>query len=283
MLLFIFTKLYRICRRYSFKYISCYCLSISRVRIRSTSLYSNTSHVIVYQWPSFFFFGFVWIQIHLMLLFIHNGEMVPYCISNSNTSHVIVYLATGGKGVRTFSIQIHLMLLFIQWFSCNHLSGFHIQIHLMLLFITRAARKKLVWDLFKYISCYCLSLTSLILSIIPLNSNTSHVIVYHTGVFCKNLRLRIQIHLMLLFIPSYLQPFLIQYTSKTFILQYISGILPAVCAVFQILHKRSKIPLFPSLLYIHVIKRLVKFIISGSLHFPHSHYLIFLLQIHCHS
>ena len=200
MLLFIFTKLYRICRRYSFKYISCYCLSISRVRIRSTSLYSNTSHVIVYQWPSFFFFGFVWIQIHLMLLFIHNGEMVPYCISNSNTSHVIVYLATGGKGVRTFSIQIHLMLLFIQWFSCNHLSGFHIQIHLMLLFITRAARKKLVWDLFKYISCYCLSLTSLILSIIPLNSNTSHVIVYHTGVFCKNLRLRIQIHLMLLFI-----------------------------------------------------------------------------------
>ena len=92
-------------------------------------------------------------------------------------------------------------------------------------------------------------------------SNTSHVIVY----------------------PSYLQPFLIQYTSKTFILQYISGILPAVCAVFQILHKRSKIPLFPSLLYIHVIKRLVKFIISGSLHFPHSHYLIFLLQIHCHS
>ena len=114
---------------------------------------------------------------------------------------------------------------------------------------------------FKYISCYCLSAWAKNLIILNCNSNTSHVIVY----------------------PSYLQPFLIQYTSKTFILQYISGILPAVCAVFQILHKRSKIPLFQSLLYIHVIKRLVKFIISGSLHFPHSHYLIFLLQIHCHS
>ena len=75
-----------------------------------------------------------------------------------------------------------------------------IQIHLMLLFISSSSAFLRSRSLFKYISCYCLSTNENFCDKISVNSNTSHVIVYHASPQSKRRGGMIQIHLMLLFI-----------------------------------------------------------------------------------
>ena len=178
MLLFIFTKLYRICRRYSFKYISCYCLSMTVFLLLWIRMNSNTSHVIVY--PNLMHIRkrlhiFKYISCYCLspcgtlcasvsLLFKY---ISCYCLSgvfcfishftaDSNTSHVIVYR-------------------FCCWKLCvvtHHSNTSHVIVyHKRRVCSVQAAE-------FKYISCYCLSIYG--------NVRPSFI--------------RIQIHLMLLFI-----------------------------------------------------------------------------------
>ncbi len=97
------------------------------------------------------------IQIHLMLLFILFLPLFSLYLLHSNTSHVIVYRNVHKRNYNGRGIQIHLMLLFI--LLCQQPPQLH--------------------QLFKYISCYCLSVMDENLKIVGLHSNTSHVIVYH--------------------------------------------------------------------------------------------------------
>ena len=53
-----------------------------------------------------------------------------------------------------------------------------IQIHLMLLFIVPSCMFSVIYPLFKYISCYCLSQSNIYPRLFIADSNTSHVIVY---------------------------------------------------------------------------------------------------------
>ena len=82
---------------------------------------------------------------------------------NSNTSHVIVYQLSGITVIEEALIQIHLMLLFIRAAISDILSII----------------------IFKYISCYCLSLPELLSAYRFHHSNTSHVIVYRSCFFCS--------------------------------------------------------------------------------------------------
>ena len=186
----------------TFKYISCYSLSVLRFLHLLRPRDSNTSHVTLY-------------QVQELKAAIERGY--------SNTSHVTLYHCLSGQKRYSVAIQIHLMLLFInvanstskglkkfKYISCYSLSvcrrdsgGFgQIQIHLMLLFISVAENMMPFhsvhsntshvtlyrrWNmegqielLFKYISCYSLSNRLSALCLIPVNSNTSHVTLYHT-------------------------------------------------------------------------------------------------------
>ena len=91
MLLFICQEKKHPARESAFKYISCYCLSLSPCNLGVIHSYSNTSHVIVYRLRPSLTFQEIYIQIHLMLLFIvlHPISFCRYL--DSNTSHVIVY------------------------------------------------------------------------------------------------------------------------------------------------------------------------------------------------
>ena len=82
------------------------------------------------------------------------------------------------KGKPRILIQIHLMLLFIAESKSVTTCLKLIQIHLMLLFITFDLFDILSLFLFKYISCYYLSLFAISNAPQILNSNTSHVIIY---------------------------------------------------------------------------------------------------------
>ena len=113
------------------------------------------------------------IQIHLMLLFIRTCPTAEPCFHNSNTSHVIVY-----------QVLIH-----------NIRVAVSIQIHLMLLFIRPTSWTMLLEEVFKYISCYCLSVPHCL---------------FH-------LQMEIQIHLMLLFIMPKLRG-----GSEIWVFKYIS-------------------------------------------------------------
>ena len=204
-----------------FKYISCYCLSSAQRTLTAWNRYSNTSHVIVYRFRKkiqrseqhnsntshvIVYLVRIYsgripsrIQIHLMLLFIHISRRIEPNTINSNTSHVIVYPPPTLHHLSALLIQIHLMLLFILNAGIVFPAGAKIQIHLMLLFIAWPCQAGLDVDLFKYISCYCLSKLRLqsrktfyiqihlMLLFIdrstssPMpdsDSNTSHVIVY---------------------------------------------------------------------------------------------------------
>ena len=162
------------------------------------------------------------IQIHLMLLFI------LWVIQDVLQSQLFKYISCYCLSHRVpafpaaCTIQIHLMLLFIDRKYYKRYDQFVIQIHLMLLFIHKTLFYLGQCQTFKYISCYCLSITALMsLSFVTLfkyiscyclsvaryywqdkeyNSNTSHVIVYHRPNYRKRSGMRIQIHLMLLFI-----------------------------------------------------------------------------------
>ena len=72
----------------------------------------------------------------------------------------------------------------------------------MLLFIHLFSVSLLHSNPFKYISCYCLSRCKHIVRKCNPNSNTSHVIVYPSCMHIQRRERQIQIHLMLLFIPS---------------------------------------------------------------------------------
>ena len=75
-----------------------------------------------------------------------------------------------------------------------------ISIHLMLLFISKGNP---IWDefnIFQYISCYCLSSSFLTAKSICLYFNTSHVTVYQQSHTITPHGIQISIHLMLLFI-----------------------------------------------------------------------------------
>ena len=134
---------------------------------------------------------------------------------NSNTSHVIVYQDDQQRNLSPGKIQIHLMLLFI--------AGKDILL--------------CIWSIFKYISCYCLSVNALNRPA-PLQysntshvivyrhvrcpcrcyksySNTSHVIVYPPFPYQKLPEYFIQIHLMLLFIFSEFSASELQWNSNT--------------------------------------------------------------------
>ena len=82
---------------------------------------------------------------------------------NFNTSHVTVY----------------------QSFSHSIITSSHISIHLMLRFIEVAIPALDPITEFQYISCYGLSRTSLTVSLLFQNFNTSHVTVYHKAALLK--------------------------------------------------------------------------------------------------
>ena len=140
-----------------FKYISCYCLSCRTGWMTGQIFYSNTSHVIVY---------------------LYKYSCYRCRQGDSNTSHVIVYQYSvpPDNPIRYYSNTSHVIV----YRKSPSLSLFpaEIQIHLMLLFIYSIKDKHLTPDEFKYISCYCLSSTSSVSTILR----------------------KIQIHLMLLFI-----------------------------------------------------------------------------------
>ena len=158
-----------------------------------------------------------------MLLFIGLAIIVFPSKINSNTSHVIVY--------RGFVIPIAANLQF-KYISCYCLSGSPllnawestIQIHLMLLFIELEKMDNGSVKRFKYISCYCLSpsrspcpvyhlrfkyISCYCLSgSAPAGSLRNYSFKY-ISCYCLSpkpvsfgLCSRIQIHLMLLFIPN---------------------------------------------------------------------------------
>ncbi len=142
----------------SFKYISCYCLSVSRLN------------------PVLFFR----IQIHLMLLFIY--LMCRCTISGISFKYISCYCLSGFSKTRpqTVQIQIHLMLLFIshthnivilppifKYISCYCLSlPSHGQ------YITQANSNT------SHVIVYQVGVMRESSQVG--DSNTSHVIVYHT-------------------------------------------------------------------------------------------------------
>ena len=161
MLLFITVALLNFAYGDVFKYISCYCLSFA------------------FGWYPLKLF----IQIHLMLLFI-DIDGIEWCDEcHSNTSHVIVYPYPDNTDTDTDKFK---------YISCYCLSPAgdpvcHIK------------------QEFKYISCYCLSKVPGAAKYLNEDSNTSHVIVYRSPGGSFPPVSGIQIHLMLLFIPHKLR------------------------------------------------------------------------------
>ena len=96
------------------------------------------------------------VSIHLMLLFI-NVLRLWYIPSTA--------------------VSIHLMLLFI-FFSTSLANVLAVSIHLMLLFIWDSNVVRVRVRGFQYISCYSLSVNILILFLLSLCFNTSHVTLY---------------------------------------------------------------------------------------------------------
>ena len=139
-----------------FQYISCYCLSspgfnvgLSYSRFQYISCYCLSLIGVHFQRGHR-------ISIHLMLLFIISGFIIPRVKCHFNTSHVTVYLGhrvmelikdifqyiscyclslNTSSVLIPFLISIHLMLLFILLPVCSLLCMSRISIHLMLLFI----------------------------------------------------------------------------------------------------------------------------------------------------
>ena len=80
----------------------------------------------------------------------------PKTPKNSNTSHVIVYPKSPVSGQKPPKIQIHLMLLFIIKKAAGVKAGKDSNTsHVIVYLDTSGISPKT--DIFKYISCYCLS------------------------------------------------------------------------------------------------------------------------------
>ena len=157
MLLFIFFKSSTSHGESSFQYISCYCLSGRRDERVAIDI----------------------ISIHLMLLFIPNGNaFILSRIWYFNTSHVTVYRIILDRGQGVNAISIHLMLLFISctssvtviyfYFNTSHVTVYQNQnsqyrkmngnfntSHVTVYHELREYQP--TEQLFQYISCYCLS------------------------------------------------------------------------------------------------------------------------------
>ena len=135
-----------------------------------------------------------------MLLFILIRENFASLYVCFNTSHVTLYRGMASTNGMERYVSIHLMLLFIyilprnhlrmsvfQYISCYSLSSPFppnllysklVSIHLMLLFITSSQNIYYQYNPFQYISCYSLSVNILILFLLSLCFNTSHVTLY---------------------------------------------------------------------------------------------------------
>ena len=157
MLLFIYILPRNHLRMSVFQYISCYSLSSP---FPPNLLYSKlvSIHLML------LFIGYTSkdsrrsrrVSIHLMLLFIQ----LPFQILHSR-----------------MQVSIHLMLLFI-FFSTSLANVLAVSIHLMLLFIWDSNVVRVRVRGFQYISCYSLSVNILILFLLSLCFNTSHVTLY---------------------------------------------------------------------------------------------------------
>ena len=161
-----------------FQYISCYCLSVIRIAIAGADGYFNTSHVTVYRRyrepasnivtdfntshvtvyhiRSIVCTTLYHISIHLMLLFIISGFIIPRVKCHFNTSHVTVYL---GHRVMELIKDI------FQYISCYCLSpeltrsrNIYEYFNTSHVTVYPEGEKTMAnMNLFQYISCYCLS------------------------------------------------------------------------------------------------------------------------------
>ena len=134
-----------------------------------------------------------------MLLFIYISEHDSGVNKNFNTSHVTVYLPEDYKLESVYEFQyISCYCLSIgipnvnKWsynFNTSHVTVYQIlvtsdeyalliSIHLMLLFIKQNEKLYDLLERFQYISCYCLSRSSMFAFLFSLHFNTSHVTVY---------------------------------------------------------------------------------------------------------
>ena len=109
------------------------------------------------------------------------------------------------------------MLLFICLRCVFDICPDIVSIHLMLLFIWDSNVVRVRVRGFQYISCYSLSVNILILFLLSLCFNTSHVTLYQCAAYTVSWIHVVSIHLMLLFIFSK------QYQEAQYLLfQYIS-------------------------------------------------------------
>ena len=163
-------------------------------------VYFNTSHVTVYHYL-FQFCGnldiFQYISCYCLswgvkIKFADNDRfqyISCYCLSNQelqylsylshfNTSHVTVYLLglkTESEMLTNFNTS-HVTVY--QKSKTHNVCIYRISIHLMLLFITVSVGFASLVNKFQYISCYCLSTSTMKSIKRNTNFNTSHVTVY---------------------------------------------------------------------------------------------------------
>ena len=126
--------------RIKFQYISCYCLSIDDYRPKFAIAFQYISCYCLSMLNQMFLLQ-RYISIHLMLLFINTSPVNPQPKQNFNTSHVTVYLVAG-----LFAT------LYVQDFNTSHVTVYH-----------RTIIENVHVYVFQYISCYCLSLSRLLL------------------------------------------------------------------------------------------------------------------------
>ena len=136
MLLFILNEAQNKYNAALFKYISCYSLSAREGSISALITNSNTSHVTLYQIQFDRGTELLLIQIHLMLLFIVSDLLHRCSDQHSNTSHVTLYHHEEyfGSPAGRYSNTSHVTLYPEVSMNCQ------------------------IARIFKYISCYSLSL-----------------------------------------------------------------------------------------------------------------------------
>ena len=200
MLLFIGCRSFLTPDRFTFQYISCYCLSRRFLMRRKANANFNTSHVTVYPRN---YFSAICFKRHFNTSHVTVYRLIPvrtviivafqyiscYCLSepvrsqdmNCVFQYISCYCLSASmlQNISQTAISIHLMLLFIR--ISFHL--FPVFLYFNTSHVTVYRPENLSFTLstkFQYISCYCLSLC-----------DVAHII---TG--------RISIHLMLLFIKN---------------------------------------------------------------------------------
>ena len=142
----------------SFQYITCYCLSQTRVQKWQGRPCFNTSHVTVYPFRRpIWYFG----------------------LYRFNTSHVTVYPRIPALRPAPFWFQ-YITCYCLSCTPCVAGMPKMVSIHHMLLFIRLVKALLTFYNMFQYITCYCLSLYAGPASDANRCFNTSHVTVYLT-------------------------------------------------------------------------------------------------------